>query len=124
MCGYLCGGINEWQEAGNPITTTGTMSALDLKNKLEKGEVEVLDVREPNEWKEDGIIEGAKRIHFADLIDKTGSLTKDKPIAATCSVGNRASTAASILEKAGYKNVSNVLGGMTAWTNLGYPTRK
>ncbi len=124
MCGYLCGGMNEWQEAGNPITNTGTISAFDLKNKLEKEEVIVLDVREPNEWKEDGIIDGAKCIHFADLLDKTGSLPKDKPIAVTCSVGNRASTAASILEKAGYKNVNNVLGGMTAWTNLGYPTIK
>jgi len=83
-----------------------------------------LDVREPNEWKEDGIIEGAECIHFADLLNKTGSLPRDKPIAVTCSVGNRASTAASILERAGFKNMSNVLGGMTAWTSLEYPTRK
>ena len=53
-----------------------------------------------------------------------GSLPKDKPIAVTCSVGNRSSIAVSILERAGFKNVSNVLGGMTAWTNLGYPTKK
>ena len=100
------------------------MSVLELKNKLEKEEITLLDVREPNEWKEDGIIEGAKCIHFADLPDKTGSLPKDKPIAVTCSVGNRSSIAVSILERAGFKNVSNVLGGMTAWTNLGYPTKK
>ena len=124
MCGYLCGGMNEWQEAGNPINSTNTMSVLELKSKLEKGEVLLLDVREPNEWKEEGIMEGAKCIHFADLPDKMASLPKDKPIAVTCSVGNRASTAASILEKAGFTNVSNVLGGMTAWTNLGYPIKK
>ena len=41
----------------------------------------------------------------------------------TCSVGNRTSTALSILERAGFKNLSNALGGMTAWTNLGYPIR-
>jgi rhodanese-related sulfurtransferase len=29
-----------------------------------------------------------------------------------------------MLERAGFKNVSNVLGGMTAWTKLGYPTTK
>ena len=49
---------------------------------------------------------------------------KDKPIAVTCSVGNRSSIASSILERTGFKNISNVLGGMTAWTNLGYPTKK
>ena len=56
--------MNEWQEAGKPITSTRTMSVLELKSKLEKREVALLDVREPNEWKEDGIIEGAKCISF------------------------------------------------------------
>jgi hydroxyacylglutathione hydrolase len=124
MCGYLCGGMNEWQEAGKPIGNTPTMSVLELKSKLDKKEVLLLDVREPNEWKEDGIVEGAKCIHFADLPEKMGSLPKNKPIAATCSVGNRTSVAISILERAGFKNVSNVLGGMTAWTNVGYSTKK
>ena len=124
MCGYLCGGMNEWQEAGKSIKSTGTMSVLELKSKLEKSELLLLDVREPNEWKEEGIIEGAKCIHFAELADKMGSLSKDKPIAVTCTVGNRASTAVSILEREGLTDVSNVLGGMTAWTNLGYPIKK
>ncbi len=64
ICGYLCGGINEWQEAGKPITSTHTMSVLELKSKLEKEETTILDVREPNEWREDGIIEGAKLYSF------------------------------------------------------------
>jgi hydroxyacylglutathione hydrolase len=124
MCGYLCGGMNEWQEAGKPINSAGVMSVTELKNKLEKHEVLLLDVREPNEWHEDGIIEGAKRVFFADLPEKMGSLPKNQPIAVTCSVGNRSSIAVSLIERAGFKNVSNVLGGMTAWTKLGYPTTK
>jgi hydroxyacylglutathione hydrolase len=124
MCGYLCGGMNEWQEAGKPLSSNGTMSVFELKSKLDKGEVLLLDVREPSEWKEDGYIEGAQLIFFADLPDKADSLPKDKPIAVTCSVGNRTSIAVSILERKGFKNVSNVLGGMTAWTRLGYPTTK
>jgi hydroxyacylglutathione hydrolase len=123
MCGYLCGGMNEWQEAGKPIRNTETMSVLELKSKLEKGDVFCLDVREPNEWKEEGIIEGAERIFFVDLPNKTNSLPGDKTMAVTCSVGNRSSIAVSILERSGFKNVSNVLGGMTAWTNLGYPKK-
>jgi hydroxyacylglutathione hydrolase len=84
----------------------------------------LFDVREPGEWKDEGIVEAAKCIFFAELTEKVGSLPKDKPIAVMCSVGNRASIAVSILERAGFKNVSNVLGGMNAWTNLGYPVRK
>ena len=123
MCGYLCGGMTDWQEAGKPIASTRTMSVHELKSKLEKRELLLLDVREPNEWKEDGFIEAATCIHFAELKEKIGVLPKDSPIAVTCSVGNRSSVAVSILERAGLKNFSNVLGGMTAWTNLGYPTK-
>ncbi len=124
MCGYLCGGMDQWQEAGKPIGRFGTMTATELRCKLAKGEVRLLDVREPSEWKEDGYVEGAELMFFADLPEKTGLLPKDKPIAVTCSVGKRSSLAASILEREGFENVSNVLGGMTAWYNLGYPTKK
>jgi hydroxyacylglutathione hydrolase len=124
VCGYLCGGMEEWQEAGKPINNVSTMSVIQLKNKLENHEVYLVDVREPIEWKEDGVVEEARRIFFVDLPDKAGSLPKDKPLAVTCSVGKRSSIAVSMLERAGFKNVTNVLGGMTAWMNLGYPTKK
>ena len=91
--------MNEWQEAGKPIRSFGTMSAMELKRQTGKtGEVLLLDVRDPPEWVEDGYIEGAKRIFFADLTAKAGSLPKDKPIAVTCSVGNRSSIGAQRLE--------------------------
>jgi hydroxyacylglutathione hydrolase len=123
VCGYLCQGISEWQEAGNPISRLGTLSAHQLKLKLKNGEVTLLDVREPMEWKE-GYVEGASRIFFGELSEKTASLPKDKPIAAMCSVGNRSSIGASILQRKGFKEVFNVLGGMTAWQNLGYPIKE
>ena len=123
MCGYLCPGMSEWQEAGKPISNLGTLSVQQLKPKLELGEVALLDVREPSEWKH-GYVEGAKRIFLGDLAEQAGSLLKDKPIAVTCSVGNRSSIGASILKQKGFEQVSNVLGGMTAWANLGYPMKK
>jgi hydroxyacylglutathione hydrolase len=124
LCGYLYGGIEEWQENGKPINHIGTLSVTELLNKLDKNEVLLVDVRKPSEWEEEGTVEGARRIFFADLTDKANSLPRDKPLAVICSVGKRSSIAASILERKGFKNVSNVLGGMTAWTALGYPTKK
>jgi len=123
MCGYLCGGMNQWQEAGKPFNSYGTTPVFELKDKLAKGEVRLLDVREPNEWREDGVVEGAELIHFPDLPEKADPLPRDKPWVVTCSVGNRTSIACSILERADFKNLSNALGGMTAWYNLGYPTK-
>jgi hydroxyacylglutathione hydrolase len=123
MLGFLCSGISEWQEMGKPISHMGTLSASELKSRLEKNELLLVDVREPSEWKE-GYIESAKRIFFGHLMDKAGSLPRDKPAAVICSVGNRSSIGASILKKAGFAEVHNLLGGMTAWINLGYPTKK
>jgi hydroxyacylglutathione hydrolase len=116
--------MNIWQEAGKPISRTGTLSAKEAKAKLEWGEGMLLDVREPMEWKEEGVVDGAELVFFGDLPSKTGNLPRNKPIIVTCSVGNRSSVAASILERAGFKEVFNMLGGMTAWTNLGYPTKE
>ena len=80
--------------------------------------------REPSEWKDEGIVDGALCVFFADLPGKLDSLPRDKQIAVTCSVGNRSSIAVSLLERAGFQGVSNVLGGMNAWTSLGYPVKK
>ena len=123
MCGYLCPGLSEWQEAGKPINSLGTLSAPQLKEKIAKNEVTVVDVREPHEWQE-GFIKGAKRVFFGELEEKASSLPTDKPFAVICSAGNRSSIGASILERKGFKNIHNVLGGITAWQALGYPTNE
>ncbi len=123
LLGFLCPGITDWQERGKPISHLGTLSAPELKTRLERNEFLVVDVREPSEWKE-GYIEGAERIFFGHLAGKAASLPRDKPLAVVCSVGQRSSTGASILNREGFKEVYNMLGGMTAWASLGYPTVK
>ncbi len=120
--GFLCRGMNHWQEEGKPISHVHTLSASALKGR--RDHYVVLDVREPSEWHTDGVIEGAEQIFFADLPTEADRLNRNRRIAVTCSVGNRASTAASVLERKGFQHVSNVLGGMTAWNELGFPTVK
>ncbi len=119
--GYLCNGIGDWQRHGKPISHIGTLSVSDLKANLDR--YVILDVREPSEWHQEGTIEGVQRIFFGDLPQKADSLSRNKRYVVTCSVGDRASIAASILRRKGFE-VSNVLGGMTAWEKLGYPTTK
>ena len=43
-------------------------------------------------------------------------------MAVVCGSGYRASIAASFLKREGYEDVTNVLGGMTAWKAAGLPT--
>ncbi len=120
--GFLCQGIGEWQEQGKPISRLGTLSAAELNERLNR--FVVLDVREPSEWKKEGTIKGAEKVFFGHLREKADSLERNRRFAVTCSVGNRGSTAASILKQKGFIEVYNVLGGMAAWTSLGYPVKK
>ncbi len=120
--GYLCSGVKEWQEQGKPISHVDTLSASDLHERLKR--YVVLDVREPSEWHKEGTIIGAETIFFVDIPEKADILDRNKRYAVICSVGNRASIAASILKRKGFAGVENVLGGMTAWESLGYPTNK
>jgi hydroxyacylglutathione hydrolase len=123
IVGYLCSGINAWRDAGKPIEHLDTLSATELKEKLDHNEVLLLDVREPREW-EEGHVRGAKRIYVGHLMAHTDGLPRDTPIASTCSVGYRGGLGASILKRSGFSKVYNVLGGMKAWRNLGYPLTK
>lgn len=118
--GYLCGGFEKWQNKGLPIGHVGAISVDALKVMLDAGHIRVVDVREPDEWA-DGIVPGAETIFVGALKDHLPAGPKDVPIASMCSVGHRGSMGASILRRAGFSNVYNVLGGTTAWVNRGYP---
>ena len=48
----------------------------------------------------------------------------DKPIAVICRSGRRSAQAVQLLLEAGYSQVSNVNGGVTAWENEGLPVKR
>jgi hydroxyacylglutathione hydrolase len=73
----------------------------------------VVYVGKTSGWKDD-YIEGAELKFFGHLEGKADSLPKDKPVSVICSIGQRASTGASILKREGFKEVYNVLRGKTA----------
>lgn len=75
LLGFLCPNISDRQETGKPTSQIGTLSASELKSRLERDELWVVDVREPSEWKE-GYIEGAERVFFGHLAGKADSLTQ------------------------------------------------
>jgi rhodanese-related sulfurtransferase len=51
------------------------------------------------------------------LSESALSLNRDAKIAVLCAGGFRSSIASSVLEQLGFRGVSNVVGGMTAWLN-------
>lgn len=118
FAGYLVGGMKAWDNAGFEIEPVPQMTVHELKNQ--RDEVQILDVRSPDEW-EGGHIPGARHFFVPDVRKNLDQFDRSKPVVAYCDSGYRASLAASILQREGFKRVFNVPGSWQAWTHAGYP---
>jgi hydroxyacylglutathione hydrolase len=82
----------------------------------------VLDVRTLEEWHA-GHIPGAHHLELHHFEKAINQLPADRSIALLCRSGQRASLAASLLQKYGFSSVMNVRGGMQAWKQAGFPIK-
>ncbi len=120
--GYLCEGIEDWQNRGMPLEKSGVDTVSGLYEKLkENKDMFLLDVREKEEYAA-GHIQGAVNIYVGELEKRLDEVPSDRPVVSICSVGNRGGLGVSILKRHGYPEVYNLLGGTIAWREKGYPT--
>ncbi len=84
-----------------------------------RGEVQIVDVRWPNEW-EAGRIEGALHIPQDELDDRLGEIDRSRPLVTVCRSGMRSAAAAEQLRAEGFQ-ADNLDGGMLAWAEDGLP---
>ncbi len=122
VAGYLAGGVDAWRGAGQPLATLAQTSVHALRERLETDPaLLVVDVREQDEY--DGRhIRGAVHVPFWALPARADELPRDRPLAVICEGGLRSSLGASLLAHAGFDQLTNVSGGMSAWLKAGYPT--
>ncbi len=93
---------------------------MDVSSLAErKGEVQIIDVRYPNEW-EAGRIYGAVHIPEDDLADRLDEIDRQRPLVTVCRSGNRSGRAAALLKDEGF-DAENLEGGMEAWAGHGLP---
>jgi hydroxyacylglutathione hydrolase len=118
--GYLVGGMKAWDNASLPLVEVEQITVHELKDRQD--ELQVVDVRSPDEW-EEGHISGATHIFLPELKKRRGELKKDRPVAIYCDSGYRASLGTSILQQHGF-DVLNVPGSWQAWKNAKYPVEK
>lgn len=128
VTGYLDGGMDAWMDAGEPVKTVPQIDVHTLHQRLSANGLQVLDVREDEEWDE-GHIEQAHFMPYTHLVpqltfpaqlDKL-NLSPAQSIAVTCATGKRSSTAVSVLLQKGFTHLYNVTGGMEAWKMAGLP---
>ena len=115
VAGRLEGGIAAWEASGRPLASTEQIAVDELAERLREGRLSLLDVRRPMEWQA-GHIEGARHVPLNDLPRQAGAFERDGALAVVCASGYRSSVATSVLERQGFRKLSNVVGGMTAWT--------
>lgn len=114
------------REVGNFLTALPTdfygVQPAAAKAQIDAIKPFILDVREPNEYKE-GFIAGAVNIPIRDLPAKIASLPKDKPILVYCGIGHRGAMAVVFLRGQGY-NVKSIMGGYKGWVGANLPVVK
>ena len=83
----------------------------------------IIDVRTAAEFNS-GHIKDATNINFYanDFTDKLKIVRKNVPIYVYCRSGGRSSSAAKKMEKLGFSEVYNLLGGIGSWNSKGFKT--
>ena len=122
VVGYLADGVAGWVQARYELDSIPQITVQDLA-ALRAGEpdhVTVLDVREPGEVA-GGAMENAQCIPLGKLQARTAELDRAKLVVVHCKGGYRSSIAASLLRRAGFRDIANLIGGFDAWKAAGLP---
>jgi hydroxyacylglutathione hydrolase len=124
VLGILAGGVEAWREAGLPLESVESLPAAELAERLQRREVVLLDVRDPDEWAE-GHVAGSLKIPYQQLrgpaLERLAASTNGTPVAVACGAGNRSGLAASLLRKAGIRHVIHVNEGVAELAAHGIP---
>ncbi len=103
----------------------GTVPVIDaraLVTRLSEPSAPILlDAREPEEYAVSHL-QGAKNVGFENFnLATLADIDKDAPIVIYCSVGYRSEKIGENLQRAGFKNVVNLWGGIFDWANQQLP---
>lgn len=121
IAGYLAGGFPAWYEQGEQVQRTGTWAPSDLAEHLGDPSIYILDARDINNREETGHIAGSHHIYVGHLEDHLAEIPENKQVVVHCDVGFKGSLAASILERHGFRHITNLLGGTIGWAAANYP---
>lgn len=105
----------------NYMSTFSVIEPRALQTLLEQpGACVLVDVRNPDEIAR-GVIAGARHIPLGSLPQRLGELEADRPVIFYCQSGMRSAQASAFLAARGWLQVSNLAGGVLAWSREGLP---
>ncbi len=104
------------EEAPMPQTSVPEITPRELKSRLDRGDdLFILDVREPHEYQICNL--GGYLLPLGDLPKRVSELDSSREIIAHCRSGKRSAEATEFLQKAGFRKVLNLKGGILAWSD-------
>ena len=122
--------------AGTAAADHFVMTPEEANMRAEAGELVLIDVRSPQEWRQTGVPRGARRVTIHDpgglkgFVDAMAAAVDGdlkKPIAVICARGNRSTAAQKVLGEAGFTRVFNIREGFIGgpygpgWVKRGLP---
>ena len=98
------------------------VSAQEMKELSQLEDVQLLDVRTPEEYAE-GYIEGFQNIDFLSetFQDDIEKLDKTKPVIVYCKSGGRSGRCSKLMLEKGFQTIYDLEGGITKWESDGNP---
>lgn len=93
------------------------ITALSAHKRASAGDILLVDIRTPQEWRTTGVGEGALAISmhepgFAEKLAQAAGGDTSRPIALICARGNRSARMAATLFRMGYTQILDVAEGM------------
>jgi glyoxylase-like metal-dependent hydrolase (beta-lactamase superfamily II)/rhodanese-related sulfurtransferase len=123
VIGYLEGGLASAHSASARIAATERVGADVAASRLASATPPmIIDVRSASERAQKRI-EGSAHIPLNHLLDRLSEIPADRAVLVHCAGGYRSSIAASLLQRQGFTQVSELAGGIAAWETAGLPVR-
>ena len=120
VLGFLAGGFNTWRNGNYQVDTIESISASAFERRTSNGNVMVVDVRKPDEYKA-GHVSGSENIPLESLNNHLAEISREQPVYVYCAAGYRSMIACSILKSRGWNNIVDVDGGFKAISSTTVP---
>lgn len=115
--------LDAWQAAGRAVRALERTTPEAARPLIERDEVVVLDVRNPEEYAA-GHITDSRHIPLYELSRRMDELPADRPVLVHCQSGARSAIAAGLLAAHGRNRVLDLQGGFDHWQAAGNPVER
>jgi hydroxyacylglutathione hydrolase len=123
VAGYLKDGLYSLQAKPERVALTESLNAQFAAELLSSEQPPLaIDVRAVKE-REQKYIAGSLSIPLNHLVEKMGTLPRDRPLLVYCAGGYRSAIAASLLQSHGFERVGEIAGGIAGWEAAKLPVQ-